>query len=240
MALFAGFIAPGLARAEESNAPAGSAQNQEQRPSHVDRGRAGTVGIFGDAAYYTYGMDDANARYRDQSNRSFSGGMGYGGGLKLYLTDNFAAKAGIDYLFASRESSRTIGGIVYNTRVDLPATLVFLGGDFDLLPGGPINLKLIGGYTLVSIYNGKEQETDGNKLDLGAISGSGSGFQVGAGLELYLAPSLSFEADLCYNKARIDGATFAGAPADPNSTSSNGAVDYSGMMAKAAVTLYLH
>jgi opacity protein-like surface antigen len=219
--------------AEESSSLTPSAES-------TPRSRAGTIGLLGSAAYYTYGMEDANARYQGQTNDSFKGGIGYGGGLKVYLSNNLAAKAAVDYLFTSRAASRTIGGIVYNTQVDLPATLVFLGGEFDLIPGGPLNLKLIGGYTLINIYNGKEQSTDSNKLDLGAVTGSGSGFQVGAGIEGFVAPALSLGLNLCYNKARIDGATFAGAPADPNSTTSNGAVDYSGVMAKAVITLYLN
>jgi hypothetical protein len=202
-------------------------------------GRAGIVGLSGDMGYYTYGMEDANTRYRTQDNSSFSGGLGYGAGVKLYLTDAFAGKLGLDYLFASKASSRTIRGVTYNTRVDLPATLLFLGGEYDLMPGGPLNLKLIGGFTFVNIYNGREEGTDGNRLDLGTVRGSGTGFQLGAGLEFFLGPMLSIETDLCYNKARIDGANFAGSPDDPNSADSNGSVDYSGMQAKVALTVYL-
>lgn len=214
--------------------------SQAASPSAKGSSRAGALGIVGDAGYYTYGMEEVKARYNGQSGGSFDGGLGYGAALKLYLTDQLAAKVGIDYLFASKDSTRTIGGVAYATHVDMPATLTFFGGEFDLIPLGPVNLKLIGGFTLVNIFNGKEQGTNGNTLDLGTISGSGTGFQVGAGLEVYLAPSLSLEADLGYNHARIDGATFAGAAADPNSVDSHGAVDYSGMMAKVAVTLYLH
>lgn len=201
--------------------------------------RAGTVGITVDGGYYTYGMSDVNARYQGQDITNFNGGLGFGAGIKVYLTNSLAAKAGIDYLLAAKDAKRTIGGITYNSRVDMPATLTFLGGEFDLLPGGPLNIKLIGGMTFVSIYNGKEQTTDSNRLDLGTVTGTGIGFQVGAGAEFYLLPALSIEADVCYNKARIDGATFAGSPADPATASMNDAVDYSGIVAKVAVTLYL-
>jgi hypothetical protein len=56
------------------------------------------------------------------------------------------------------------------------------------------------------------------------------------GLELFLGRRFSLEGDLAYNFARINSATFAGSPADPES---HDAVDYSGMVAKIGVTFYL-
>jgi hypothetical protein len=47
------------------------------------------------------------------------------------------------------------------------------------------------------------------------------------------------EADLAYNVARISDATFAGSAADPGSYNTNGTVDYSGLVAKAAFNIYL-
>jgi hypothetical protein len=208
--------------------------NQESR----EHGGLGSLGLGGHLGYFTYGMSDVNARFRDGRDADFSGGLGMGGSLKLGVTQQLAAKIGIDYLLASRESHRTIGGIDYATKVELPATLIFIGGELIFLPMGPLNIKLIGGYTIVSIYNGHEAGREG-ALDLGAITGSGSGFQAGLGAEFFLLPSLSLGAELGYNYAKIDGATFAGGPADPASVNTNGSVDYSGMMAKAVLTVYL-
>jgi len=203
-----------------------------------DRAPYGSVrglSLGGDAGYYTYGMDDVNNRFNNGGGNAIHGGMGYGADVKLGLTDRFAAKLGIDYLFASRSAQRTVGSTTYNTTVNLPATMVFIGGEYTLVPLGLVDIKLIGGYTLVNIYNGN-QTTD-NNLDLGAVTGTGSGFQAGVGAEVFLARGFSLEADLAYNYAKIDNATFAGSPAAPGS--SGGTVDYSGLVAKLAFNIYL-
>lgn len=202
-------------------------------------GRVGVFGLCGDLAYHTYGMNDVNNNFLDGRNGSFHGGVGYGAALKYGFTDKFAGKFGVDYLNASADSTRTIGGVKYNTRVDLPATMLFLGGEYVLLPTPAMDLKLIAGYTLTSIFNGNETGTNGNNMDMGSISGSTSGAQIGAGLELYLGRGFSFEGDLAYNYARIGRATFAASPSDPASTSADGVVDYSGLMGKVAFTVYL-
>jgi hypothetical protein len=205
-----------------------------------DRAPYGSVrglSVGGDAGYYTYGMQDVNQRFNQGGSNDINGGMGYGVDAKLGLTNHFAAKVGLDYLFAEKNAQRTIGATTYNTTVNLPATMLLIGGEYDLLPLGPVDLKLTGGYTLVNIYNGK-QTTD-NNLDLGSVTGTGSGFQVGLGLEVFLARGFSLEGDLAYNYAKIDNATFAGSPAAPGSTNSNGTVDYSGLVAKLAFNIYL-
>jgi hypothetical protein len=215
-----------------------AADATEDRYDGQTYGGAGTVGLGGHLGYYTYGMSDVNARFRDGRDADFSGGMGVGGSLKLGLTQQLSAKIGLDYLYASRESHRTILGVDYETRVEMPATLIFIGGELIFMPLGPLNLKLIGGYTIVDIYNGRERGREG-ALDLGTITGTGSGFQAGLGAELFLMPSFSIGAELGYNYAKIEGATFAGGPADPGSFNTNGTVDYSGVMAKVVATVYL-
>jgi hypothetical protein len=226
--------------AQADDAAPASPQSAGDREDHNDSHLGlGTFGLSGDAGYYTYGMDDVNNRLKSGGNNSINGGAGYGVSAKLGLTDDLAAKVGVDYLFASAPSSRTINGVRYNTQVNLPATLFLVGGEFVVLPLRVANLKVFGGYTIVTIYNGDEKGTDGNQLDMGAITGSGSGFQVGSGLEIFLARGFSVEGDVAYNYARINGATFAGSPNDPNSTSSNGTVDYSGLVGKLAFTVYL-
>lgn len=207
--------------------------------STAPESRAGAVGLSGDLGYYTYGMADVNSRFLNGREGSISGGLGFGAALKYRLTEYFTAKAGIDYLLASTASSRTISSVKYNSEVNLPATLVFLGGEYTFLPLGPLEVKMIAGYTLVTIFNGREAGTNGNTLDLGTVGGSGSGAQGGLGLELFLGRRFSVEGNLVYNFARIDGATFAGAPADPGSVSSSGVVDYSGLAAKLAFTIFL-
>lgn len=219
-------------------AEAGSQDGADSPSGAKQLGGAGSLGLIGDAGFYTYGMNDVNARFRDGRDADFSGGLALGAGLKFGLTDQVSLRVSMDYLEASREAHRTIQGIDYATRVRLPATLVFLGGELVFLPLGPLNIKAIGGYTLVNIHNGREEGREG-PLDLGAITGSGSGFQAGLGAELFLVPSLSVGAELGYNYAKIEGATFAGGPADPGSVNRTGTVDYSGVMAKVAVTLYL-
>jgi hypothetical protein len=200
-------------------------------------GSVAGLSIGGDIGYYTYGMQDVNHRFNQGGSNDINGGLGYGADVKLGLTNHFAAKVGLDYLFASKNAQRTVGATTYNTTVNLPATMLMIGGEYSLLPLGPVDLKLTGGYTLVNIYNGK-QTTD-NNLDLGSVTGTGSGFQVGLGMEVFLARGFSLEGDLAYNYAKIDNATFAGSPAAPGSTNSNGTVDYSGMVAKLAFNIYL-
>lgn len=208
-------------------------------PAPVERGRKGIFGLSVDAAYYTYGMNDVNNRFLNGRDGSFHGGLGYGAGLKYGFSERFAGKFGADYLMASADSSRTIGGVRFNTRVDLPATMLLLGGEYVVLGTPVLDLKVSGAMSWVSIFNGKESGTNGNDQDLGSISGSGPGGQLGAGVELFLGRGFSIETGLAYNFARIDRATFAGAPSDPNASSTNGVVDYSGLMAKVAVTIYL-
>ncbi|MES2202698.1 MAG: hypothetical protein V4498_10635 [candidate division FCPU426 bacterium] len=208
----------------------------EAEATSSSQGRAGIFGLSGDAGFYTYGVNGVNDQLHG-TNTTLNGGMGYGVAGKFNLTNTLAAKVGIDYLYASAPASRIVNGTRVNSQVNLPATMVFIGGEYVFLPLPALDLKLIGGYTLVNIFNGHETGTNG--YDMGAITGSGSGAQVGAGAELFLGRGFSIETDLAYNFARIDGATFAGAPADPNSTSSNGTVDYSGVTAKVAFTIYL-
>lgn len=232
--VFTALSAFGAARADD--APPAAAP---QAAAPAEQGKKGTFVLSGDAGYYTYGMNDVNNHFLNGRNGSFHGGMGYGAAVKFGFSENFAAKVGIDYLFASTDSTRTIGGNKIDTRVELPATMVFIGGEYMFLSGPHLDLKLIGGYTLVSIFNGRETGTNGSALDMGTVSGSGSGAQLGGGIELFLAKGLALEADLAYNYAAINGATFAGAPADPNSRSSTGVVDYSGLVAKLALNIFL-
>lgn len=228
-------VAASAAWADNGNIPASDSSADE-----AVYGGVHGLAISGDAGYYTYGMDDVNSRFNEQGGGSdINGGMGYGGSLSLGVTDRLAARVGIDYLFASRSSSEKIGSTTYNSTVNLPATMVFIGGEYVLLPMEILNLKLIGGYALVNIFNG-DQTTDGSgSFDLGNITGSGSGFQVGLGLEVFLARGFSLEADLAYNYAKIYGATFAGSSADPGTVQTNGVVDYSGIVAKVAFNIYL-
>jgi hypothetical protein len=218
-------------------ADADDTRNLDQREDRAPYGSVAGLSIGGDLGYYTYGMQDVNQRFNQGGGNDISGGLGYGVDAKLGLTNHFAAKVGLDYLFASKNAQRTVGGTTYNTTVNLPATMLLIGGEYSLLPLGPVDLKLTGGYTLVNIYNGN-QTTD-NNLDLGAVTGTGSGFQAGLGLEVFLARGFSLEGDLAYNYAKIDNATFAGSAAAPGSTNSNGTVDYSGLVAKLAFNIYL-
>ena len=219
-------------------ADGGNDPHQDQAPERAPYGSERGFAISGDAGYYTYGMDDVNQRFNQGGDNSISGGTGYGVSAKLGLTDRLAAKAGIDYLFASRNASRTVGSTTYDTSVNLPATMLFLGGEYVLFPLPLVDLKLSGGYTLVNIYNGN-QTANGGALDLGNVTGTGSGFQVGLGAEVFLARGFSLEADVAYNYAKISNATFAGSAADPGSVNSNGTVDYSGIVAKLAFNIYL-
>ena len=199
----------------------------------------GAFGITGDVGYYTYGMNDVNARFRDSGDNSVSGGLGYGGSLKFDITNRLAVKAGIDYLMASADTSRTVGGVQYNAQVNLPATMILIGGEYVFIPTRLFNLKLLAAYSLVSIYNGQAPDGGPNSSDTGAVTGSGSGAQLGLGLEWFLARGFSLETDLAYNFAKINGANFAGSPADTATSPSQGVVDYSGLVAKLAFTLYL-
>lgn len=202
-------------------------------------GRVGVFGVSGALGYHTYGVNNVNNRFLNERNGSFNGGVGYGAALKLGVSERFTAKLGVDFLAAAADSTRTIGGIQYNSRVDLPATMIYAGGDYALARTSTLDLKLSAGYLLVSIYNGQERGVDGNSLDMGAISGSSSGLQIGTGLELFLSRGFSLETTLAYNFAKIERATFAAAPADTSSASSNGIVDYSGLVGKIAFTFYL-
>lgn len=222
-------LAAGSAQAQDGDA------SQDSSQGVISRGHAGIFSLSGDAGYYTYGMQEVNDRLNSRSG-NIHGGVGYGGAVKLGITDALAVKVGIDYLFATTPSTRTYGGTTYNTEVSLPATLIFIGGEYVFLPLAIMDLKLIAGYTLVTIFNGHEQGTQGT--DMGSVTGQGSGAQVGLGLEFPLGRRFSVETDLGYNLARINGATFAGAPSDPNSTNSNGTVDYSGLVAKVGFTFY--
>jgi len=235
LAVLALTLASTPAWAEDGAEPQGGA-DQESRPQY---GGVGGLSLSGDAGYYTYGMDDVNARYGNGGGNAINGGLGYGGGLALGFTNRLAARVGLDYLQASRGAVHSIGGTEYTTTVNLPATVLFIGGEYVLVPLRILNVKLIGGYTLVTIHNGDESTDGGNSLDLGAVTGSGSGFQVGLGVEAFLANGFSLEADLAYDYAKIANATFAGSAADPGSTGSNGVVDYSGLVAKLAFNIYL-
>jgi hypothetical protein len=227
--IFMAALAASSARAQD-----GDASKDSSKP--FSRGHAGIFSVSADAGYYTYGMKEVNDRL-NTGGGSISGGAGYGGAVKLGINDNLAVKVGIDYLFASTLSTRTYGGTTYNTEVSLPATMIFIGGEYVFLPLAVMDVKLIAGYTLITIFNGHEQGTAGT--DMGSIAGQGSGAQVGLGLEFPLGRNFSLETDLGYNLARIYGATFAGAPSDPNSTNGSGTVDYSGLVAKVGVTFYL-
>lgn len=202
-------------------------------------GRVGFFGISGGLGYHTYGVNNVNNSFLDQRNGSFNGGVGYGAALKYGVSERFTAKLGVDFLEATADSTHVINGVQHNSRVELPATMVFVGGDFALAQMPTLDLKLSAGYLLVSIYNGQERGADGSRQDMGAISGSTSGFQIGTGLELFLTRGFSLETSLAYNFAKIERATFAAAPADINSGSTNGIVDYSGLVGKVAFTFYL-
>lgn len=241
MALLIGLcVGAATARADETATAEALSPTVEASPvPTAPNGHEGVFGLSGGGGYYTYGVNDVNNGFLDGRNGSFHGGLGYGAALKYGISDRWTGKLGVDYLLASAASSKSVGGVSYNSQVDLPATMIFVGAEYVVLPTPAMDLKLSAGYALVSIFNGKENATNGSNLDLGAISGSASGLQLGAGAELFLSRGFSFEADLAYNFARIDRATFAGAPSDSNSVSRDGVVDYSGLVAKVAFTIFL-
>jgi hypothetical protein len=195
--------------------------------------------LSGDVGYYTYGMDEVNNRFNQWGDNAIHGGLGYGVSAKLGLTDRFAAKLGIDYLFASRNATRTIGSVTYDTTVNLPATMVVIGGEYVLFPLPTVNLKLSAGYTLVNIYNGNQKSNGSSYQDLGNVTGTGSGFQVGLGAEVFLNRGFSLEGNLAYNYANIGNADFTAPLVDPGTTNFNASVDYSGLVAKLALNIYL-
>lgn len=206
---------------------------------HREAGSLRGLALSGDLGYYTYGMDDVNNRFKAGGSNDIHGGLGYGGAVQFGLSDDLALKLGLDYLQAGRSSVRTIGATTYQTQVDMPATVLFMGVDMIFLPLPIVDLKLLAGATFINIYNGRERTTGSNSFDLGAVQGSGVGFQAGLGAEVFLAPRFSLEGDLAYNYAQLNNVTFAGSPADPGSVNQNGTVDYSGLLAKVAFNIYL-
>lgn len=202
-------------------------------------GRAGLIGINLSMALLSFGTNDADNSFLNGRNGGLQGGAGYGVALKYGLSRDFSAKLGVDYLMAHADSSMVINGTLTSSRVDLPAAMIMLGGEYVLYPTPAMDLKLMAGYILVSIVNGNEKGAADSGVDMGAISGSTQGVQLGAGLELSLGRSFSIEADLAYNFARVGRAAFSGPPSDPGSAQVNGIVDYSGLMAKLAATIYL-
>lgn len=249
--LVLGSLCPGAARAADAPVPvtptsaapealsSTTATAMPALPPPPATGRVGLFGLCGNLGYNTYGVNDVNNNFLDGRNGSFHGGLGYGAALKYGFSDRFIGKFGIDYLIATADSSRIISGTKYNTRVDVPATMLTLGGEYILLPTPAMDLKLIGGVTFTSIFNAVETGINGNNMDMGAISGSTLGLQLGAGLEFNLSRSISFGGDLAFNYTRIDRASFSANPSDPTSTNANGIVDLSGLMAKVALTVYL-
>jgi hypothetical protein len=201
--------------------------------------RPGVFIIGGDAGYYTYGMQDVNNHFRDGKHSSINGGLGYGAALKLVITRYMVGKVGMDYLFTGTTSSRVVGGTAVDTEVNLPATMAFIGGEYVLRGMKALDFKIIAGYTLVTIFHGQERDAGGDSRQLGTISGSGSGAQIGGGIELYTGRRMSLETSLAYNFAKVYGATFAGSEADPAATTRSVTVDYSGLVAKVALNIYL-
>ena len=116
---------------------AGAMDHPEDRAPY---GSVRGLSIGGDAGYYTYGMQDVNQRFNQGGSNDINGGMGYGVDAKLGLTNHFAAKVGLDYLFAEKNAQRTIGATTYNTTVNLPATMLLIGVEYSLLPLGPVDL----------------------------------------------------------------------------------------------------
>jgi hypothetical protein len=232
--------APGAGEGSPADAGGAEGKTATAAPSgEVSGGRAGLIGINLSMAYLTYGMNDVNNGFLNGRSGGFRGDMGYGVELKYGLSRAFTAKMGVDFLLARADSSLVANGVLYSSRLDLPATMLSLGGDYVIFPTPAMDVKLGAAFILVSIFNGNEKSASDSTVDLGTISGSTQGLQLGAGLEMSLGRGFSIEGDLNYNFARIDRATFSGPPSDPGSAQVNGVVDYSGLMAKLALTVYL-
>ena len=230
---------------------------------------AGKVCLFGELGYSMYAMEQFNEQVdlmnelieamgltTDGINK-LNGGLTFGGGVMYGLMSNLLVGLEIDYLTAASkgegEASGDIMGITYSVSMDMKASAgaLLIGpvikyampmGDKLLLTGGiGLDYASVSGSTKIETTMDMMGITD-TTTEEEKMSGSGMGFKILVGGEMFVNPMISVGADLGYRILKIteledeDGEVIEVADEDGNLE--NMELDYSGLIIKGGVKLY--
>jgi opacity protein-like surface antigen len=231
---------------------------------------AGKIGLFGNLGYSMYAMDQYNEQVDLQNEfielmgltsdgiSKLNGGLTFGGGVMYGLMSNLLVGLEIDYLTAvskgEGEDSGTIMGIPYSTIMKMEASAGALGfgpvikyampiGGTMLLTGGiGLDYASVAGSMTMEVTNEMMGITTTIVSEDEKVSGSGIGFKILVGGEMFVNPMISVGADLGYRILKItevkdeDGEVIEVMDADGNVE--NMELDYSGLIIKGGAKLY--
>jgi hypothetical protein len=166
------------------------------------------IGVFG--GYNTYSMNDVNDGIT-QTNDTYgssidqmSGGVGFGGGLRIKTSPLLTF--GLDYerLNSSISTSGTNGGTTYDADFKLPANAFVASATYLFPSASKAHFGVTGGVGYYKADGSVDYTVDnGTPVTLsGDATGSGIGFHGGGALNYALSPVAHFEAMAGYRVAK--------------------------------------
>ncbi len=191
-----------------------------------------------------------------ESINKLNGGLTFGGGVMYGVMSNLLVGLEIDYLTAASkgkaEGSGTIATLPFTSTTDIEASAgaLLIGPVIKYAMPIGSNMLLTGGIGLdyASVAGSMKRETTIESFlteiitDEEKLTGSGMGFKILVGGEMFVNPMISVGADLGYRILKItelndeDGEVIEVTDADGNDV--NMELDYSGLIIKGGVKLY--
>ena len=190
------------------------------------------IGIFG--GYNAFAME-----LNDLSSVTpifdISGGVGFGGGVRIRTSRSLLLSLDFERLTASMSSSGATGGVSYKADLDMPANAIVGGATYYFLHSSRARFGLTGG---LGYYKADGRGT----IDLddgvntftrsGDVTGGGVGLHAGGALDVSMSPVAQFEAMIGYRMAKASDLE------DRERTTIHGSADWSGFMSRAGFSLF--
>ena len=199
---------------------------------------AGTAqfGIGGFAGYNTYSMNDVNDLFSGTPIDEISGGLGFGGGLRVRTSPSLQLSLDYERLNGNTSASGVDNGVTYDVDFDMPANAIVAGATYFFPSTSKAKFGVTGG---VGYYmadgSGTISLDDGvNQVVLtGDVTGNGVGFHGGGALDVALSPVAHFEAMAGYRVAKTGDLEDSDGTTIPDF-----AAEWSGFMSRAGFSFF--
>ncbi|HKO22206.1 MAG TPA: outer membrane beta-barrel protein [Candidatus Eisenbacteria bacterium] len=199
---------------------------------------AGTAqfGIGGFAGYNTYSMNDVNDLFSGTQIDEISGGLGFGGGLRVRTSPSLLLSLDYERLSGNTSAAGVDNGITYDVDLDMPANAVVAGATYFFPSASKAHFGVTGG---IGYYKAAGSGTvsldDGvnNVTFTGDLTGNGIGFHGGGALDYSLSPVAHFEAMAGYRVAKTGDLEDSDGTSIPNFSA-----EWSGFMSRAGFSFF--
>ena len=197
------------------------------------------IGVFG--GYNTYSMNDVNDDINSTNDAygtaidEMSGGVGFGGGLRIRTSPALSFSLDYERLNSSTETSGTDGTTSYDVNFDLPANALVASATYFFPSASKTRFGVTGGIGYYKADGNLELTVDDGVTPItvaGDASASGVGFHGGGSLDVSLSPVAHFEAMAGYRVAKTGNLEVDGTEIPDY------AAEYSGFMSRAGFSFF--